>query len=200
MKDETISITQLCKNIGLTEPGARKNITSNKQEYIKQGYITINETIKQGQKMEQIAITNKGLEYFISKYPLKEAEQKQIAPDEHEKTIKKQPKDNLETTENNKYIEILEQTIKDLKQENKRLNDKIDLYQDQQKQDREQITNQFNQLFETNKKLADNMQGLLEYMHNQPKQLAGEVVQEPLEQSETPKKQGLFKRLFNKNN
>jgi flagellar capping protein FliD len=187
MKNENITITQLCKNIALSEPGARKNIESNKQDYIKQGYVIINETMKQGQKTEQIRVTQRGINYFMSKYPFKDIIQEEINQEEIQS--------GKEVVENDKYITILENTIKELKEENKRLNNKIDDYQEQQKQDREALTNQFNQLFETNRKLADNMQGLMEFMQNQPKQLTGDIIQEQPKQ-ENIKKQGLFSRLF----
>jgi len=184
MKNENITITQLCKNIALSEPGARKNIESNKQDYIKQGYVIINETMKQGQKTEQIRVTQRGINYFMSKYPFKDIIQEEINQEEIQS--------GKEAVENDKYITILENTIKELKEENKRLNNKIDDYQEQQKQDREALTNQFNQLFETNRKLADNMQGLMDFMKNQPKQLTGEIIEE----QPPVKKQNFFSKLF----
>lgn len=186
MEKEVISITQLCKSIDLSEPGARKNILTNKQEYIKQGYIEIKQVIRQGKTSEQIFVTNRGLSYFISKYPYKDVVQDELDQSQEE-AEKKETQSGGEAVDNSKYIEVLEQTIKDLKDENKRLNDKIDDYQEQQKQDREALTNQFNQLFETNRKLADNMQGLMDFMQNQPKQLTGDIIQE-----QPKKKKGIF--------
>ena len=186
MEKEVISITQLCKSIDLSEPGARKNILTNKQEYIKQGYIEIKQVIRQGKTSEQIFVTNRGLSYFISKYPYKDVVQDELDQSQEE-AEKKETQSGGEAVDNSKYIEVLEQTIKDLKDENKRLNDKIDDYQEQQKQDREALTNQFNQLFETNRKLADNMQGLMDFMKNQPKQLTGDIIQE-----QPKKKKGIF--------
>lgn len=186
MEKEVISITQLCKSIDLSEPGARKNILTNKQEYIKQGYIEIKQVIRQGKTSEQIFVTNRGLSYFISKYPYKDVVQDELDQSQEE-AEKKETQSGGEAVDNSKYIEVLEQTIKDLKDENKRLNDKIDDYQEQQKQDREALTNQFNQLFETNRKLADNIQGLMDFMQNQPKQLTGDIIQE-----QPKKKKGIF--------
>lgn len=191
MGKEVISITQLCKSIDLSEPGARKNILTNKQEYIKQGYIEIKQVIRQGKTSEQIFVTNRGLSYFISKYPYKDVVQDELDQSQEE-AEKKETQSGGEAVDNSKYIEVLEQTIKDLKDENKRLNDKIDDYQEQQKQDREALTNQFNQLFETNRKLADNMQGLMDFMKNQPKQLTGEIIEE----QPPVKKQNFFSKLF----
>lgn len=186
MEKEVISITQLCKSIDLSEPGARKNILTNKQEYIKQGYIEIKQVIRQGKTSEQIFVTNRGLSYFISKYPYKDVVQDELDQSQEE-AEKKETQSGGEAVDNSKYVEVLEQTIKDLKDENKRLNDKIDDYQEQQKQDREALTNQFNQLFETNRKLADNIQGLMDFMQNQPKQLTGDIIQE-----QPKKKKGIF--------
>lgn len=189
MKDETITITELCKSIALSDPGARKNIENNKQDYLKQGYIVINQVMKQGQSIEQIRVTNKGVNFFMSKYPYRE-----IALDETSNLETKQDehKSGKEAVKNSQYVELLEKTITDLKAENKRLNDKIDQYQEQQIKDREELTNQFNQLFETNRKLADNMQGLMDFMRNQPKQLTGDVIQE----QPPTKKQNFFSKLF----
>lgn len=189
MKDENITITELCKKIALSDPGARKNIENNKQDYLKQGYIVINQVMKQGQSIDQIRVTSKGIDYFMSKYPYIKLSQTDIRKLE---TKQDETKSDKEAVKNSQYVELLEKTITDLKEENKRLNDKIDQYQEQQTKDREALTNQFNQLFETNRKLADNMQGLMDFMKNQPKQLTGDVIQE----QPPTKKQNFFSKLF----
>ena len=189
MKNENITITQLCKKIALSDPGARKNIENNKQDYLIQGYIVTNQVMKQGQSIEQIRVTSKGVNYFMSKYPSKEIVLEETSNQEAKQDERKSGE---EAVKNSQYVELLEKTITDLKAENKRLNDKIDQYQEQQTKDREALTNQFNQLFETNRKLADNMQGLMDFMKNQPKQLTGEIIEE----QPPVKKQNFFSKLF----
>ena len=116
MKDENITITELCKKIALSDPGARKNIENNKQDYLKQGYIVINQVMKQGQSIEQIRVTNKGIDYFMSKYPFIKLSQADIRKLE---TKQDETKSDKEAVKNSQYVELLEKTITDLKEENK---------------------------------------------------------------------------------
>lgn len=134
------SIKDVAKNVEISEQGLYKRIKTNYAEYIDKGYIVV-KSVEQpnGTTKEQIFITISGIDDLLKTKQLRQGaslqgfeELNQVAKPLNQV---EQPNDtatkpsNEETTgktASNELLNLLNQTITDLKEENKRLNEKLD--------------------------------------------------------------------------
>ena len=137
----SFTIKDVAKNVDISEQGLYKRIKSNYDEYIQKKYIELNQVEQpNGTTKEQIFITNEGLKDLLKTKQLrKEADFERFNEVLNQPTKPKlsglnQVEQPLNQTAKPKDVQpasdvllnLLNQNIADLKEENKRLNEKLE--------------------------------------------------------------------------
>lgn len=124
------SIKEVVQNVDISEQGLYKRIKTNYDDYLKKGYIITKLIAKPGGAKSQTFITESGLNDLLKTRPLKEGSKlNQVAKTNTTKlsnNTKPQKEQNSTEVAQSLTFEVLNQSLVDLKEENKRLNAKID--------------------------------------------------------------------------
>lgn len=131
------SVKEIAKNVEISEQGLYKRIKANYKKYIEQEFIILKQVDKLGgTTTEQIFITEKGLNDLLTTKKVRQGATL-ISLDNRVNQVDKplnvttKPVNKPNTTNDiqtvpNTVLNLLNQTIEDLKEENKRLNEKLD--------------------------------------------------------------------------
>ena len=218
------SIKEISKSVEISEQGLYKRIKANYEDYLKKGYIEHNQVEQPNGKKEQIFITKKGLEDLLRTKPMRkdanlkgfeELNQKTKPHNQVEQPLNQTPKPNDVQPASDVLLNLLNQNIADLKEENKRLNDRLEKQEarfdkkleEQKKEFKEQYEKQQEMYQITLDRIMQSFQNALLQLpkpkeeDTETQQDATEIIQqEPIE--ETPskeneeKKQSFISRLF----
>ena len=163
------SIKDVAKNVEISEQGLYKRIKTNYAEYIDNGYILVKQVEQpNGTTKEQIFITRSGIDDLLktkklrkgvslkgfealnqttkpSTQPLNQVEQP------NHSTTKLNNEETMTKTASNELLNLLNQTIADLKEENKRLNEKLDKQESRFDEKLEQQKLEFKEQYDTNR-------------------------------------------------
>lgn len=226
----SFTIKDVAKNVDISEQGLYKRIKSNYDEYIQKGYIELNQVEQpNGTTKEQIFITKEGLQDLLKTKRLrKEADferfnevlnqptkPKLSGLNQVEQPLNQTTKPNNNKPASNEYIELLNQTITDLKTENKRLNEKLEKQEarfdeklEKQKQEfKEQYDKQQEAYKNTIDKLLNNVNIIMQRLPEPPLENMQEnntttIIDKPINTEEIEAEQkgikSFFKRIFNK--
>lgn len=231
------SIKEIARCVEISEQGLYKRIKTNYEDYLKKGFIVVNQVEQPSGTKEQIFITRKGLEDLLKTKPMRKGatlkgfevlNQKTKPLNQVEQPVEQplnqstKPKD-VQTASDN-LLNLLNQNIADLKEENKRLNEKLEKQEarfdkklEEQKQEfKEQYEKQQEMYQKTLDRIMQSFQNALlqlpkpkEEETETPKEATEIIQQEPIkeevtqstdaeqtEQTDTETKQGFFARLF----
>lgn len=234
----SFTIKDVAKNVDISEQGLYKRIKSNYDVYIKKGFIELNQVEQpNGTTKEQIFITKEGLQDLLKTKQLrKEADFERFNEVLNQPTKPKlsglnQVEQPLNQTAKPKDVQpasdvllnLLNQNIADLKEENKRLNEKLEKQEarfdkklEEQKQEfKEQYEKQQEMYQKTLDRIMQSFQNALLQLpkpneEETPRQTAEVINQEPIKEDttlsseeaerETEQKgiKSFFKRIFNK--
>lgn len=226
----SFSIKEISQNIEITEQGLYKRIKTNYKEYKKKKFIELNQVEQpNGTTKEQIFITNEGIKDLLkTKNFRKEADLqkfKDIIKDatkpkfsglnQVEQPLNQSTKPKNTETASDSLLNLLNQNIADLKEENKRLNAKLERQEErfdkkleEQKQEfKEQYEKQQELYQKTLDKLMQSFQNALLQLpkpneeEEEPAEIINDktMVEKKTEAEEQPKKKkSLFSRLFSK--
>ena len=137
----SFTIKDVAKNVDISEQGLYKRIKSNYDEYIQKKYIELNQVEQpNGTTKEQIFITNEGLKDLLKTKQLRkeadferfnEALNQPTKPkfsglNQVEKPLNQTAKPKDVQPASDVILNLLNQNIADLKEENKRLNEKLE--------------------------------------------------------------------------
>lgn len=222
----SFTIKDVAKNVDISEQGLYKRIKSNYDEYIQKKYIELNQVEQpNGTTKEQIFITNEGLKDLLKTKQLrKEADFERFNEVLNQPTKPKlsglnqtaKPKDVQPASD--VLLNLLNQNIADLKEENKRLNEKLEKQEarfdkklEEQKQEfKEQYEKQQEMYQKTLDRIMQSFQNALlqlpkpneEETPNQNTELIKEdaILSSEEAERETEQKgiKSFFKRIFNK--
>lgn len=227
----SFTIKDVAKNVDISEQGLYKRIKSNYDEYIQKGYIELNQVEQpNGTTKEQIFITKEGLQDLLKTKQLrKEADferfneilnqptkPKLSGLNQVEQPLNQTAKPKNDKPASNEYIELLNQTIKELKTENKRLNEKLEKQEtrfdeklEKQKQEfKEQYDKQQEAYKNTIDKLLNNVNIIMQRLPEPPLENMQEnntttIIDKPItpittEEIEAEQKgiKSFFKRIF----
>jgi len=226
----SFTIKDVAKNVDISEQGLYKRIKSNYDEYIQKGYIELNQVEQpNGTTKEQIFITKEGLQDLLKTKQLRkeadferfnEALNQPTKPklsglNQVEQPLNQTTKPKSDKPASNEYIELLNQTITDLKTENKRLNEKLEKQEarfdeklEKQKQEfKEQYDKQQEAYKNTIDKLLNNVNIIMQRLPEPPLENMQEnntttIIDKPINTEEIEAEQkgikSFFKRIFNK--
>lgn len=226
----SFTIKDVAKNVDISEQGLYKRIKSNYDEYIQKKYIELNQVEQpNGTTKEQIFITKEGLQDLLKTKQLrKEADFERFNEvlnqptkpklselNQVEQPLNQTTKPNSNKPASNEYIELLNQTIADLKTENKRLNEKLEKQEarfdeklEKQKQEfKEQYNKQQEAYKNTIDKLLNNVNIIMQRLPEPPLENMQEnntttIIDKPINTEEIEAEQkgikSFFKRIFNK--
>lgn len=234
----SFTIKDVAKNVDISEQGLYKRIKSNYDVYIKKGFIELNQVEQpNGTTKEQIFITKEGLQDLLKTKQLrKEADYKRFNEVLNQATKPKlsglnQVEQPLNQTAKPKDVQpasdvllnLLNQNIADLKEENKRLNEKLEKQEarfdkklEEQKQEfKEQYEKQQEMYQKTLDRIMQSFQNALLQLpkpneEETPRQTTEVINQEPIKEDATLSREeaereteqkgikSFFKRIFNK--
>jgi len=234
----SFTIKDVAKNVDISEQGLYKRIKSNYDEYIQKKYIELNQVEQpNGTTKEQIFITNEGLKDLLKTKQLrKEADFERFNEVLNQPTKPKlsglnQVEQPLNQTAKPKDVQpasdvllnLLNQNIADLKEENKRLNEKLEKQEarfdkklEEQKQEfKEQYEKQQEMYQKTLDRIMQSFQNALLQLpkpneEETPRQTTEVINQEPIKEDATLSREeaereteqkgikSFFKRIFNK--
>lgn len=230
----SFTIKDVAKNVDISEQGLYKRIKSNYDVYIKKGFIELNQVEQpNGTTKEQIFITKEGLQDLLKTKQLrKEADYKRFNEGLNQATKPKlsglnQVEQPLNQTTKPKDVQpasdvilnLLNQNIADLKEENKRLNEKLEKQEarfdkklEEQKQEfKEQYEKQQEMYQKTLDRIMQSFQNALlqlpkpkEEEAETPRDTTEIIQQEPIKEEDTQveaEQKGIksfLKRIFNK--
>lgn len=126
------TIKEIASYVEISEQGLYKRIKTNYKEYLKKGFIVLNQVEQPNGTKEQIFLTDKGLEDLLhTKKTRRGATLRGLvtgtkALNQVEQPPNQDTKPEDVKTSSNNILNLLNQTISDLKEENKRLNEKLD--------------------------------------------------------------------------
>ena len=129
------SIKEIARCVEISEQGLYKRIKTNYEDYLKKGFIVLNQVEQPNGTKEQIFITKKGLEDLLKTKPMRKGATLKgfEALNQNTKTLNQveqplnqdtKPKDVQPASD--VLLNLLNQNIADLKEENKRLNEKLE--------------------------------------------------------------------------
>jgi len=224
----SFTIKDVAKNVDISEQGLYKRIKSNYDEYIQKGYIELNQVEQpNGTTKKQIFITKEGLQDLLKTKQLrKEADferfnevlnqptkPKLSGLNQVEQPLNQPTKPKNDKPASNEYIELLNQTITDLKTENKRLNEKLEKQEarfdeklEKQKQEfKEQYDKQQEAYKNTIDKLLNNVNIIMQRLPEPPLENMQDhntttIIDKPITTEEVEAEQkgikSFFKRIF----
>lgn len=129
------SIKEIARCVEISEQGLYKRIKTNYEDYLKKGFIVVNQVEQPSGTKEQIFITRKGLEDLLKTKPMRKGatlkgfealNQKTKPLNQVEQPLNQDTKPKDVQTASDNLLNLLNQNIADLKEENKRLNDKLE--------------------------------------------------------------------------
>ena len=131
------SVKEIAKNVEISEQGLYKRIKANYEKYLEQKFIVLKQVEKLGgTTTEQIFITEKGLDDLLITKKIRQGatltglgervNQVNRSLNTTSNLVNKSNTTNNIQTVPNTVLNLLNQTIEDLKEENKRLNEKLD--------------------------------------------------------------------------
>lgn len=220
----SFTIKDVAKNVDISEQGLYKRIKSNYDEYIRNGYIELNQVEQpNGTTKEQIFITKEGLQDLLKTKQLrKEADLERFREvlnqptkpklsglNQVEQPLNQTTKPKNDKPASNEYIELLNQNITDLKTENKRLNEKLERQEarfdeklEKQKQEfREQYDKQQEAYKNTIDKLLNNVNIIMQRLPEPPLENMQEnntttIIDKPINTEEIEAEQKGIKSFF----
>ena len=227
------SIKDVSKNIEITEQGLYKRINNNFDAYYKKGFITTKLVEQPSGTRKQIFLTKEGIKDLLKTKQLKETciNKDFLELNQNTKPVEQPTKPSLEEIEQQKatqkkesvtdatdteLLKVLNQTIADLKTENKRLNEKLDKQEERfdakmeaQKQEfKEQFQKQQELYQMTLDRLMNNFNTVLQRLPEPTETQAEEeqateeqekIIEVELAEDKNEKGvKGFFKKLFNK--
>lgn len=133
------SIKEIARCIEISEQGLYKRIKTNYEDYLKKGFIVLNQVEQPSGTKEQIFITKKGLEDLLKTKQMRkgatlkgfEGLNQKTKPLNQVEQLVEQPLNQTTKlkdvqTASDSLLNLLNQNIADLKEENKRLNEKLE--------------------------------------------------------------------------
>lgn len=223
----SFSIKDVAKNVDISEQGLYKRIKTNYQDYLEKGFIELNQVEQpNGTTKEQIFITKEGLQDLLKtkqlrndadferfnealNQPTKPLNQKLSGLNQEE--TEKDTKGNATKVLNHStdYIKLLNQTITDLKEENKRLNEKLDKqearFDEKLEKQKQEFNEQYNKQQEAYKntidKLLNNVNIIMQRLPEPPmeeQQQPNTAIITNVEAEQPKEKRSFFNRLFKK--
>lgn len=129
------SIKEIARCVEISEQGLYKRIKTNYEDYLKKGFIVLNQVEQPNGTKEQIFITKKGLEDLLKTKPMRkgatlkgfEALNQTTKPlNQVEQPLNQDTKPKDVQPASDVLLNLLNQNIADLKEENKRLNEKLE--------------------------------------------------------------------------
>lgn len=226
------SVKEIAKNVEISEQGLYKRIKANYERYIEQKFIILKQVDKLGgTTTEQVFITEKGLDDLLTTKKLRQGAtltslDKRINQVNKPLNTTTNPVNKPNTTNDtqtlpNTVLNLLNQTIEDLKEENKRLNEKLDKqeerFDEKLEKQKQEFKEQYDKQQEAYQKTLDRIMqsfntALLELP--KPREVVEEIKETPqqtseiIQQDQITKEEGasidtetkglkkLFKRLF----
>ena len=160
------SIKEIARCVEISEQGLYKRIKTNYEDYLKNGFIVLNQVEQPNGTKEQIFITKKGLEDLLKTKQMRKGailkgfEPLNQAHNQVEQPLNQveqptQPNNNIQGTENSTQalLNLLNQNIADLKEENKRLNDKLEKQEERFDKKLEEQKQEFKEQYEKQQEL-----------------------------------------------
>lgn len=160
------SIKEIAKNVEITEQGLYKRIKANYDDYLQKGFIVLNQVEQPNGKKEQIFITDTGLtDLLTTKQMRKDADLREFQPLNQstkplnqveqpvEQPLNQSTKPKYTQTAENELLNLLNQNIADLKEENKRLNEKLEKQEERFDKKLEEQKKEFREQYQTQQEL-----------------------------------------------
>ena len=122
------SIKEIARCVEISEQGLYKRIKTNYEDYLKKGFIVLNQVEQPNGTKEQIFITKKGLEDLLKTKPMRKGATLKgfEALNQTTKPLNQDTKPKDVQPASDVLLNLLNQNIADLKEENKRLNEKLE--------------------------------------------------------------------------
>ena len=122
------SIKEIARCVEISEQGLYKRIKTNYEDYLKKGFIVLNQVEQPNGTKEQIFITRKGLEDLLKTKPMRKGATLKgfEALNQVEQPLNQDTKPKDVQPASDVLLNLLNQNIADLKEENKRLNEKLE--------------------------------------------------------------------------
>lgn len=122
------SIKEIARCVEISEQGLYKRIKTNYEDYLKKGFIVLNQVEQPNGTKEQIFITKKGLEDLLKTKPMRKGATLKgfEALNQVEQPLNQDTKPKDVQPASDVLLNLLNQNIADLKEENKRLNEKLE--------------------------------------------------------------------------
>ena len=202
------SIKEIARCVEISEQGLYKRIKTNYEDYLKKGFIVVNQVEQPSGTKEQIFITRKGLEDLLKTKPMRKGatlkgfealNQKTKPLNQVEQPLNQDTKPKDVQTASDNLLNLLNQNIADLKAENKRLNDKLEKQEARFDKKLEEQKQEFKEQYEKQQELYQKtLDRIMQSFQNALLQLpkpneeetethkeATEIIQEPIKEDAT---------------